>query len=235
MNRLEQLLSRSNMRNKVLDSLDASSLSAMRATDSASVSDALRYPIHYDWREEKDAEMEYRLLPQFDDDEPPPLQLTRADAVRYTLFHIILDNDTSEVTRIIPIYELNDEIRHPNFAIKVNNEPISTKDIYDEGVENFMPSFRIVKDGETINMQSYRGSRIGRLGTLVYENGPLAGQRVLFDEKGRVISHPIRNSVYTEGRKSRKSRKSNRPKSKKSCKKRHMKWNSNTKRCNKSK
>ena len=130
-------------------------------------------------------------------------------------------DDDSEVTRIIPEYELTGELRR-NLAIKANNQPISTWDIYDEKVENIRPSFRIEKDGETINMQSYRGSRIGRLGTLVYENGPLAGERVLFDEIGRVIRHPIRNSVYTEGRKSRKS---NRPKSKKSCKKRHMKWN----------
>lgn len=54
----------------------------MRATNSASVSDALRYPIHYDWRDETDAEREYRLRPQFNmDDGPPPLstlQLTRA-------------------------------------------------------------------------------------------------------------------------------------------------------------
>lgn len=238
MSRLEQLLRRG-MGNKVLDNLDANSLSIMRATNSGSVSEALRQPINYDWREETYAEREYRLRPQFDMEQfdmgpPPLLQLTASPTVnKYIVtYYIILDHETCEVTRRISKHELSNDLTGElrlNLARKANNQLISTWDIYDEKVEN-SPSFRIEKDGEIINMQSYRGT--GRLGTLVYANGPLAGQRVLFDEKGRVISHPLRNSVYASAE-GRKSRKSNRPKSKKSCKKRHMKWNSNTKRCNK--
>ena len=227
MSRLEQLLSRSNMRNKVLNSLDASSLSAMRETDSASVLDALRYPIHYDWREETDAErIEREELERIEREErerieieeqernpfmPPPLGLRRERRDGY----YILDHETSTIAGVIfeedLLHDWNGTLRQ-RLTKKSNNELIPFSDI--TNIDDHNSIFRLDED----------------TGIILYNKGPLAGQKILFDENLRVIIHTIRNSYAAEGRKSRKS---NRPKSKKSCKKRHMKWNSNTKRCNK--
>jgi len=230
--RLKYLLSISNMRNNVLDELDVNELSAFRAATNNADADNELFPkdvvINYDWREETDKERELRLEQMFDMGPPqlvpPPLsmlQLRAAPSVnkRVITFYIILDKETCKITRILSKYDLEDDVTgelRQQLAIKANNQPITTWDIYDENVEN-IPSFRIIKDGETINMQRYNGN-FAYLGTLVYENGPLAGKKVLFDEKGRVISHPIRNS-HARTNEGRKSRKLNRPKSKKSCKK----------------
>ena len=204
MSRLEKLLSQS-MRNKVLDHLDASSLSSMSATGYPSIKSALQYPINYDWREETDAEKEEREQLERSLVNPliPPFGF-RLGEDRY----IVLDHETCRITRVISEEELyrdwNDELRK-QLARKSNNELFSLSDI--NSISDYISLCR--QDEDT--------------GILLYNKGPLADQKIVFDEKGRVIIHPVRN-LYTEGRKLNRQ-------SKKSCKKRR----SNTKRCTKNK
>jgi len=105
-----------------------------------------------------------------------------------------------------------------HLAKKTNDNYVSTYDIYDESVELLnTPSvpFRIVKNGRTISLkQMYNRFPNGQtepVGNLVYNQGELEGQNVVFDEYGRVISYPVRNSFKSKN-KTKKSKKSSKTK-----------------------